>query len=92
MAETQHTPGPWVAREGTSTGMEVVAKKPRGGDYVIARCGGKDRESNAHVMAAADEMLAALRAVRRGMVQWSIAEHAPEWNVIADAIAKAEGR
>ena len=57
MSELKHTPGKWVSRAGTTTGSEVVGKKPRGGDYVIARCGGKDREANARLIAAAPELL-----------------------------------
>lgn len=63
MSEVKHTPGNWTAREGTTTGAEVVAKKPRGGDYVVARCGGKDREANARLIAAVPQMLAALKAL-----------------------------
>lgn len=58
-----HTPGEWTAREGTTTGAEVVAKKPRGGDYVVARCAGKDRVANADLVAAAPALLAALKAL-----------------------------
>lgn len=89
MSAVKHTPGPWTAREGTTTGMEVVATKPRGGIYTVARCGGKDREANAHLIAAADDMLAALRAM----------DEADNLQAISDAlllgraaIAKAEGR
>jgi len=60
MSTAKHTPGNWTAREGTTTGCEVVGKKPRGGDYVIARCGGKDREHNARLIAAAPDLLDAV--------------------------------
>lgn len=57
MAESKHTKGPWSTRKGTTTGMEVFAPKPRGGDYTVARCGGKDREANAYLAAAAPDLL-----------------------------------
>lgn len=51
--ELSITRGPWFFRAGTTTGAEVVGSKPRGGDYVIARCGGKDREANARLITEA---------------------------------------
>lgn len=56
-----HTPRPWIAREGTTTGAEVMARTPRGREYVVARCAGKDREANARLIAAAPDLLEALR-------------------------------
>lgn len=67
---SKHTPTPWMARPGTTTGAEVVAKKPRGGDYVVARCGGKDREANAAFIVCAvnahEALVDALRLMMTG--------------------------
>jgi len=56
-----HTPMPWTRREGNTSGQEVVAQRPRGGEYILARFAGKDREANAALFEAAPDLLAALK-------------------------------
>lgn len=47
------TRGPWTVRAGLAVGAEVVGKKAKGGDYVVARCSGSDRDLNAALIAEA---------------------------------------
>lgn len=47
------TRGPWTVRAGIAVGAEVVGKKAKGGDYVVARCSGSDRDKNAALIAEA---------------------------------------
>ncbi len=56
----KHTAGPWRHRNGIGQYLhEVVATSPRGKDVVVARVSGRDpfREGNAHLIAAAPELL-----------------------------------
>lgn len=85
-----HTPGPWRVFD-TPLGVGVT---PKDGEYAdIARCDGFDStrtpdevRANAHLIAAAPDMLAALKFVdERGNAD-------DFWNVLHAAIAKAEGR
>ncbi|MDY8108298.1 hypothetical protein U0C82_03925 [Fulvimarina sp. 2208YS6-2-32] len=81
------TTGPW-ARHDTPDYAEI---HPASGKLksAIALVG---KPEDANLIAAAPDMLAALKMVHRGMMQWAIMDHAPEWKVISEAIAKAEGR
>lgn len=58
---TQHTPGPWHAN-----GTQIIGKHGRRNQY-IADClrdvGAEQATANAHLIAAAPEMLAALRGL-----------------------------
>lgn len=63
MTTTTHTPGPWAigARHDEQT-QRVVAPTPGGrGHWTIALVGDIDRNANAHLIAAAPDILAALR-------------------------------
>lgn len=83
----EHTPGPWEA-----IGAEVYAPAPATVRPLIARCiyGPPDERANAHLIAAAPDLLEALRYI----VAWN-----PDgWDgdraraQALAAIAKAEGR
>lgn len=91
--KTKYTPGPWVA-----TGTTVSEQASYGtGNRVVAECGqstnGETDLANARLIAAAPELLEALRSLHRfvhdqvgmGLVPESID------SAVCAAIAKAEG-
>lgn len=82
-----HTPGPWEYIEAVvcnSPGIHVVRIKKWGG-INIAKV---DNEADARLIAAAPEMLGALKRVLETTPHWN----GPQGDFIRDAIAKAEGR
>jgi hypothetical protein len=69
---TKHTPGPWTL-DGHNLSSVIRCTVPRGhpdakhtcGDYeTIAECGGDNWKANASLIAAAPDMLEALKAAR----------------------------
>lgn len=92
-----HTPGPWTARvKRTGESWWVVAPRPNGQEGYLAECVGRQEanEANARLIAAAPDLLAALR-VLLGTSECSCeGDCVPDCtHVIARAaIAKAEGR
>ncbi len=91
-----HTPGPWKVNSSWSNDLGVVAD-----DRLVAMVtNDEDRPiddaeqlANARIMAAAPELLAALKLAVRVMQDNGIDESmAGEFDVFTDAIAKAEGR
>jgi len=88
-----HTPGPWVNDSSHSEwGKNVVWA----GDVVIAHVVDDQHDNadaNARLIAAAPELLAALKMAVRVMQDNDIDESmAGEFEIWTDAIAKAEGR
>lgn len=100
---SKHTPGPWLARidpppkKGriASTRMQMVLTSAP--QSIAIDCTGSgetliESEANAHLIAAAPELLSELR----GVLEWARVEKAPlrqiEIDSIAALIAKAEGR
>jgi hypothetical protein len=56
-----HTPGPWQAVEGKTTGRMVITPNARTkATRIVAHIGGPDRDANARLIAAAPELLEAL--------------------------------
>lgn len=97
MSEAKHTPGPWTFdhdwhRLPTVLGADgrhvcLIEKKRE-----IAEC-----KANAALIAAAPDLLTALKALRIQALQSSVADPANEWGrealaLTSAAIAKAEGR
>jgi hypothetical protein len=95
-----HTPGPWTIRYG----MNIMGPDVRfpGNERLVANAGGHsnnvhseavrlENEANARLIAAAPDLLEALKALR----EWHRTEYQsdPKTDAKADAaIAKAEGR
>ncbi len=108
MSNTQHTPGPWrtggTSFPGTDQArMNVWSPTPKGmqsGDIIAANC----KPADAHLIAAAPELLAALKRSLKAMdhmgdvlngmdaVEGRDAKIFPIWDEVRAAIAKAEGR
>ena len=88
--ETKHTPGPWY-HEGTPQPVIASESDPKGRDIALVRLwDGDEAEANAHLIAAAPEMLEALEAVvaNCGHLNWE------QEKALIDAraaIAKAKG-
>lgn len=99
---TKHTPGPWEYKGGkvlsrTSPHAGLVAHIYEKGNLLwdknnIEPVGWSDtaqRDANAHLIAAAPDLLAALK----GLMAWCAGDvlNVPEVNAARDAVAKAEG-
>ena len=94
--KAQFTPGPWVAERDTARNAyawKVTGAKGTVND--IARLALVDSysqlEGNAHLIAAAPAMYEALQATLAYFLR-SKQTHAPEVQIIRQAIAQAEGR
>lgn len=83
----EHTPGPWLAETPSCKGSWV---KGSGGKWTALACGESDENAgaNARLIAAAPDMLAALKAFLAA-ADFEDGEGAKA--LAADAIAKAEG-
>lgn len=86
--KTVHTPGPW----------DLISATGYAGNYEITAAVDREHEANGRLIAAAPDLLAALReAVElihawHGDVAWEIYNHdSPEMKRIHATIAKAEG-
>lgn len=89
MAMSKRTPGPWQAEPMTGRGAWI---KGENGNWAALSCGETDleAEANARLIAAAPELLAALKSmVERVGPRWFLEQN---WAEPLDAIAKAEGR
>jgi hypothetical protein len=69
MSDTKHTPGPWVPNDQHS-GSEIWRVESDNGNwandgYIIASLLGPDAEANARLIAAAPDLLKALRWIMR---------------------------
>lgn len=108
MSASKHTPGPWTI--GGDDGA-IWIQSPVSSDNVICDLVGRDAdclavedEANARLIAAAPELLAALKAVDLVWERQNLptnAVHGPDclgddeheaWGLVITAIAKAEGR
>ena len=104
----KHTPGPWAV---SATRTHVLRDHPReticsvfGGHESMGRhVTSETQEANAHLIAAAPELLDALRGMQKASEEIAVEfiEHkrATNWGIVNDAyiaaaraIAKAEGR
>lgn len=94
---TNHTPGPW--RIHPFGHYDVAAHQPGFGEMIVANCGGANsnvmdlgeiKKANARLIAAAPDLLAALKDVVGWIETSSEGEQATR--IALAAIAKAEGR
>ncbi len=91
MSTAAHTPGPWVTRPGDGC-AEIYAGEPR--DLVCTVEGGTQQSdmANATLIAAAPDLLAAMRALGDFIHQDEYPLPADLLEQCSAAIAKAEGR
>lgn len=86
---TKHTPGQWLSGRNHRWGRQVFARSSDFGTIIVAHLGDADfDEANAHLIAAAPDLLAALEAMVRSD-SWADAD-VKMVNARA-AIAKAKG-
>lgn len=97
---SKHTPGPWKAEDLNNMGGAIVTA----GSREVARTWGydmADMAANARLIAAAPEMLDALKAAQSRLCEHcpgyrddlgQIGDHTDECLAAINAIAKAEGR
>lgn len=89
MTDTKHTPGPWFITKGM-TSCYIEARLECGLIQEVAWCGSVldgDAQANAHLIAAAPDMLTALETVLAGGHLRTGLQA-----IVANAIAKATGR
>lgn len=92
MSESKHTPGPWVAKEWDECQTAIHPDKTGDGRQPLIAIisvgpGRPDGEANSRLIAAAPDMLAALRELVRVGDRKTV-----EWDRARAAIAKAEGK
>jgi len=63
----EHTKGPWDSVQGSTTGRTVIATASTKARRNVAHVGGPDREANARLIAAAPDLLEALK-IMTGLV------------------------
>jgi hypothetical protein len=86
-AAGKHTPGPWVQTcESIDPDWHIVTTK---GGAIVANVFAP-QSSNARLIAAAPDMLEALRAVAQWVDQRTETHPADAWDMVQAAIAKAE--
>jgi hypothetical protein len=93
MNSTAHTPGPWTCFYKPKYDEWHISLPIAGSSMKLALCAdgiqSENREADAHLIAAAPDMLAALKRCEE-MV--STANGPPNWDWVREVIAKAEGR
>lgn len=96
MSQTKHTKGPWEAGLNPSGGYSNSFVVRPAGEFPhglwIADCGSaldEERIANARLIAAAPELLDALKALRLQALQSSVNSPANEWGMEALAMANA---
>ena len=103
-----HTPGPWGIAQDDPTRVNAPTLCRYGGKHAaVADCDfpadAEENEANARLIAAAPDMLAALREAAQfihdqdggdptNITGWASDEHREAWLKTQAAIAKAEGR
>lgn len=93
----QHTPGPWQAIEGATTGRLVIAPEQPKVRRNVAAVGGRNRDANADLIAAAPDLLKSAEVVLAGLnarIEQADPSSVPLFSGIvelSDAIAKARG-
>ena len=103
--QATHTPGPWEISKNEAGELDICEAGAGNMLADLAKC--KNAEANARLIAAAPEMLQALKNAREwldelaGLVQSGMFDAAEDWaganavsvdSTLAEAIAKAEGR
>lgn len=89
----QHTPGPWTARPEDNYRRAEVTWNERGDPIAEVFGPSRDqRQANARLIAAAPDLLKALRAVMGGQIGGQPDMDAERFRLARAAIAKAEGR
>jgi len=93
MIVEKHTLAPWKIERGKNYSNEILGKSKTGKDWVIARTtaakvGRRADDANARLIAAAPDLLAALKEV----MPYIVGDKNVPWRDAQASIAKAEGR
>lgn len=101
MSKAQHTSGPWNIHSDADLTGEIFFNHSNGKEYLIAQAysgnygnSGPEREANAHLIAAAPELLTVLQEIIQIGTRNLNAladESLPQWKKARAAIAKARG-
>ncbi len=101
----KHTPGPWEVSRGAQSdaysveaAMQTICNVKFIKGQELSKAGVKQEESNARLIAAAPELLAACKAtiaefkqLGQAMGEYTPPETVDVWNLVEAAIKKAEG-
>ena len=90
--ETKHTPGPWSWSRDTMENRCDITLHSEATGYSILYCCEKPREPNARLMAAAPDLLAALKEADEDFAREGFDKDGPYRAHIIAAIAKATGK
>lgn len=91
MSAADHTPGPWAtSRDAVPAGHVQITVYAEGTGERVATAFGS--EANAHLIAAAPDLLSAAKAILFQVDQGKVLERDACITQARDAIAKAEGR
>lgn len=101
--KTKHTPGPWTVDGNGIKHSYVGAGRGENGNFEIARTSGPQKKQNAKLIAAAPDLLEALKKAKALMFCYGTGDikHidpytgeilTPVMQQICSAIAKAEGK
>ncbi len=91
--KSKHTPGPWVVMPDARHAPRICVDGDKDWPIVVTISGHNDAgiRANEHLIAAAPEMIEALKAINDAPI-WANAALIGVHNKIKAAIAKAEGR
>jgi len=94
--KTKHTPGPWKINQRNSQGdIEIIAPNENykdGGFIAELSCDDKNTSANARLISAAPELLEACKFVLSNLQVSRLPQFRAETEILAEAIAKAEGK
>jgi len=89
MNKSQHTPGPWKVLLDPRYAVYVIGTHSDGDGMYNAICFTKKRDANAHLIAAAPDMLEALKEITGNTCK---SAHEMNIEIAKRAITKAEGK
>lgn len=88
----KHTPGPWTTNPRAILSRVFADGGLRGGDDIASVHGANDK-ANARLIAAAPELLEAVKAMQKACDEWAAEftqkKRAMDWGVVNDAYLKA---
>ncbi|WP_336792406.1 hypothetical protein [Pantoea anthophila] len=93
MSEFKGTEGKWKVIDGKASGKQIISESAPKNRMNVASCGGQRREENANLIAAAPELLEALKGMLNKAYKQNWNDHYPdEVDAAQAALTKALGQ